>query len=136
MSAFADTSGLYALLVGSEEGHADLVRAFRNILTESRPLRTTSYVLIETIALLQSRIGLESVRDFDEHVFPLLSVEWVSEDLHRRGARRVSMENRRRLSVVDCVSFEFMRQQGISDVLGLDRHFEEAGYRLLPGRRR
>ena len=76
------------------------------------------------------------MRDFDEHVFPLLSVEWVSEVLHRRGARRLSMENRRRLSLVDCVSFEFMRQQGISDVLGLDRHFEEAGYRLLPERRR
>jgi len=136
VSVFADTSGLYALLVGSEDGHTGLVRAFRNILTTERPLWTTSYVLIETIALLQNRVGLEPVRDFDEHVFPLLSVEWVSEDLHRRGARRLSMENRRRLSFVDCVSFEFMRQQGISDVLGLGRHFEEAGYRLLPGRRR
>lgn len=136
MSVFADTSGLYALLVGSEEGHADLVQEFREVLTGNRPLWTTSYVLIETIALLQNRVGLEPVRDFDEHVLPLLSVEWVSEDLHRRGARRLSMENRRRLSFVDCVSFEFMRQQGISDVLGLDRHFEEAGYRLLPGRRR
>ena len=136
MSVFADTSGLYALLVGSEDGHTELVREFRNVLTGDRPLRTTSYVLIETIALLQSRIGLETVRDFDEHVFPLLSVEWVSEDLHRRGTRRLSMENRRRLSLVDCVSFEFMRQQGINDVLGLDRHFEEAGYRLLPEGRR
>ena len=136
MSVFADTSGMYALLVGSEDGHAGLVRAFRHVLAANRPLWTTSYVLIETIALLQGRIGLEPVRDFDEHVFPLLSVEWVSEDLHRRGARRLSMENRRRLSFVDCVSFEFMRQQGISDVLGLDRHFEEAGYRLLPQRRR
>ena len=113
MSVFADTSGLYALLVGSEDGHADLVQEFRNILTGNRPLRTTSYVLIETIALLQNRVGLEPVRDFDEHVFPLLSVEWVSEDLHRRSARRLSMENRRRLSLVDFVSFEFMRQQGI-----------------------
>ena len=93
-------------------------------------------MLIETIALLQSRIGLEPVRDFNEYVFPLLSVEWVSADLRRRGARRLFTENRRRLSFVDCVSFEFMRQQGISDVLGLDRHFEEAGYRLLPARRR
>ena len=75
MSAFADTSGLYALLVGSEDGHAGLVRAFQNILTRDRPLWTTSYVLIETIALLQNRVGLEPVRDFDEHVFPLLSVE-------------------------------------------------------------
>ena len=136
MSVFADTSGLYALLLGSEDGHADIVGAFRNVLTSDRPLRTTSHVLIETIALLQSRIGLEPVRDFDEHVFPLLSVEWVSADLRRRGARRLSTENRRRLSLVDCVSFEFMRQQGISDVLGLDLHFEEAGYRLLPARRR
>ena len=136
MSVFADTSGLYALLVGSEEGHAALVQAFRDVLTVNRPLWTTSYVLIETIALLQNRVGLEPVRDFDEHVLPLLSVEWVSEDLHRRGTRRLSMEDRRRLSLVDCVSFEFMRQQGISDVLGLDRHFEEAGYRLLTRRRR
>ena len=136
MSVFADTSGLYALLVGSEDGHADLIGEFRDVVTGNRPLRTTSYVLIETIALLQNRVGLEPVRDFDEHVLPLLSVEWVSEDLHRRGARRLSRENRRRLSLVDCVSFEFMRQQGISDVLGLDHHFEEAGYRLLPGGRR
>ena len=131
MSVFADTSGLYALLFESEEGHADVVRVFRDTLTGDRPLWTTSYVLVETIALLQSRVGLEPVRDFDEHVLPMLSVEWVSESLHRRGARRVLEESRRRLSLVDCVSFEFMHEKGIEDVLGLDRHFEEAGYRLL-----
>ena len=75
MSVFADTSGLYALLVGSEEGHADIVQAFGAVLAGDRPLRTGSYVLIETSALLRNRVGLEPVRDFDEHVFPLLSVE-------------------------------------------------------------
>lgn len=135
MSVFADTSGLYALLVGSEDGHLDMVRAFRDVVAGERPLRTTSYVVVETVALLQHRIGLESVRDFDEHVYPLLSVEWVSEALHRRGVRRLSRENRRRLSLVDCVSLEFMRQQGIHEVLGLDRHFEEAGYALLAASR-
>lgn len=136
MSVFADTSGLYALLVGSEEGHAGVVRAFSDVVARERPLRTTSYVVVETVALLQHRIGLEPVRDFDMHVYPLLSVEWVSEELHRRGARRLSRENRRRLSLVDCVSLEFMRQQGIDDVLGLDRHFEEAGHALLAVRSR
>ena len=131
MSVFADTSGLYALLVGSEDRHVDMVRAFRDVVARERPLRTTSYVVVETVALLQHRIGLESVRDFDEHVYPLLAVEWVSEALHRRGVRRLSRENRRRLSLVDCVSLEFMHQQGIHDVLGLDRHFEEAGCTLL-----
>ena len=53
----------------------------------------------------------ESVSDFDHHVFPLLSLEWVSDELHRRGMRRLSRENRRRLSLVDCVSLEFMRRR-------------------------
>ena len=135
MSVFVDTSGFYALLVGSEDGHADVVGAFRDVVARERPLRTTSYVLAETVALLQHRIGLEPVRDFDEHVYPLLSVEWVSEDLHRRGMRRLSREDRRRLSLVDCVSLEFMRHQGIDDVLGLDRHFAEAGHALIAGRK-
>ncbi len=133
MSVFVDTSGLYALLVGSEDGHASMVRAFRGVVEQQRALRTTSYVLIETVALLQHRVGLEAVRDLDDHVFPLLSVEWVSDELHRRGMRRLSRENRRRLSLVDCVSLEFMRQRAIDDVLGLDRHFEEAGFALLRG---
>lgn len=133
MSVFADTSGLYALLVGSEDGHDSVVRAFRGVVSQRRPLRTTSYVAVETVALLQHRVGLEAVRDFDDHLFPLLSVEWVSDALHRRGMRRLSRENRRRLSLVDCVSLEFMRQHAIEDVLGLDRHFEEAGHALLRG---
>ena len=109
-----------------------MVRAFRGVVERERPLWTTSYVVVETVALLQHRIGLEPVRDFENHVYPLLSVEWVSEALHRRGPRRLSRENRRRLGLVDCVSLEFMRQRGIDEALGLDRHFEEAGYALLP----
>ena len=95
MSVFADTSGLYALLIESEEGHADVVRAFRDALTGDRPLWTASYVLVETIALLQSRVGLEPARDFDEHVLPMLSVEWVSEALHRRGAKAMIIRSGR-----------------------------------------
>ena len=48
---------------------------------------TMSYVLVETIALLQIRVGLEPARDFDEHVLRMFPVEWTSEALHRRGAR-------------------------------------------------
>ena len=101
MSVFADTSGLYALLFESEESYAGVVRVFRDTLTGDRPLWTMSYVLVEMIALLQNRVGLEPVRAFDEHMLPMLSVEWVSEALHRRGARRILKENRRRLSLVD-----------------------------------
>ena len=35
-------------------------------------------MIVETIALLQHRIGLQSVRDFTEHVVPVLSIEWAA----------------------------------------------------------
>ena len=132
MTAFADTSGLYSLLVSTEAGHEEVVKAYESILGARRELWTTSYVLLETVALLQHRFGLPPVRDLIDEVFPILSMEWVSSDLHLRGVERLLKEDKRRLSLVDCVSFEFLRSAGIEDVLGLDPHFESAGFRLLP----
>ena len=136
MSVFADTSGLYALLVRTEERQSEVVEAFRHALEEGRVLWTISYVVVETVALLQHRLGLAPVRDFYEHIMPMLSTEWVSEALHRKGMERLLREDRRRLSLVDCVSLEFMRSQGLRDVLALDPHFADAGCRLLPPARK
>ncbi len=132
MSAFVDTSAAYALLVRTEDRHRDVVRAFRGLVEARRALWTTSYVIVETMALLQHRIGLEAVRDFLDHFVPLFSVEWVSEALHAGGVARLLREDRRRLSLVDCVSLECIHARGIGDVLALDPHFEEAGCRVLP----
>jgi predicted nucleic acid-binding protein len=118
--------------VRTEERHRDVVRAFRSVLGEGRTLWTTSYVVVETTALLQHRIGLAPVRDLMEHVLPVASVEYVSDALHRRAVDRLFREDRRRLSLVDCVSFEFMSEHGLRDALTLDEQFEDAGFRVLP----
>lgn len=136
MSVFVDTSGLYALLVHTEERHSEVVGAFRDALDKGQTLWTTSYVIVETVALLQHRLGLAPVRDFVEHMVPVLSIEWVSEALHRKGVDRLLREDRRRLSLVDSVSIEFMRSQGVREVLALDPDFAEAGFRLLPSTRK
>jgi predicted nucleic acid-binding protein len=106
------------------------------LLEQGRDLYATSYVLVETVTLLQHRIGLSPVRDLEDHLMPILSIEWVSDQLHRRGMGRLVREDRRRLSLVDCVSFEFMGLRGLRDVLTLDGHFAEAGFRVLPATRR
>ena len=132
MSIFIDTSGLYALLVGSESLHAGALRVFRQEVEAGTTLWVTSYVLLESYALLQHRIGLEPVRDLQQVLLPMFSVEWVTASLHQRGVRRLLREDRRRLSLVDCVSLELMKQRGLCRVLGSDRHFAEAGHDLLP----
>lgn len=134
MSVFVDTSALYALLVATDEHHAAVVAAFRRVVGARRELVTSSYVLVETVALLQSRLGLAAVRELAESFVPLLRVEWVSEILHRRGFERLLREDRRRLSLVDCVSLELMAAQRLSEVLAVDPHFEQAGHRVLPVR--
>lgn len=136
MSVFADTSGLYALLVRTEAGHDETVQAFKALAEEGRPVLTTSYVIVETVALLQHRIGLAPVRDLEDRITPLLTIEWVSRELHSKGMERLFREDRRQLSLVDCVSFEHMRSAGLREALALDPHFEEAGFSLLPRRTR
>jgi predicted nucleic acid-binding protein len=136
MSVFADTSALYAAIVRTEEQHQNCLRLFRRLVESGRSIKTTNYVVLETTALMQHRIGLDPVRDFDERVLPMITVYWVSQELHRKGMRRLVRENKRNLSLTDCVSFEFMEVEGLRDAFTLDRHFAEAGFRLLSVRSR
>jgi predicted nucleic acid-binding protein len=132
VSVFADTSALYALLVRTELGHAEVAAAFEGLLESGRVLVTSNYVLVETTALLQRRIGLAAVRDLNERILPVLSIQWVSESLHRRAVDRLVRSDRRGLSLVDCASFEVMEREGLREVLALDSDFADAGFRLLP----
>lgn len=132
MTTFVDTSAFYALLVRTERGHAAVRDAFAALLEAERPLHTTSFVVVETMALLQHRIGLAAARDFDENVLPVVRVHWVDDALYRRGTDRLWREDRRHLSLVDAVSFEVMKSRGMETALTLDPHFKEAGFKMMP----
>lgn len=132
MSVFGDTSAFYSLLVKTETAHEAARSAFSQLLERDRTIRTTSFVIVETMALLQHRIGLPAARDFHEDMLPVLSVQWVDEELYRRGAERLWREDRRHLSLVDCVGFEFMKLNGLTTAFTIDSHFREAGFKLLP----
>jgi len=136
MSVFADTSALYPLLVRTEATHETARDTFEDLLRGGRPIWTTSFVLVETMALLQHRIGMAAAHDFDDDIAPNLRVYWVDEELYRRGTDRLWREDRRQLSLVDCTSMELMTLKGITAAFATDSHFEEAGFDLLPRRSR
>jgi predicted nucleic acid-binding protein len=112
--------------------HGAVVETVRKTLEDGRELWTTSYVVLETVSLAQGRVGLAPLRDFAENLIPMLSVTWVTEALHRRGFDRLIRESRRHLSLVDCVSFEYMRERGLRDALALDTDFVEAAFAFFP----
>lgn len=132
MSLFVDTSAFYALMVRSESAHAPVRQALSRALEAGRSLSTTSFVLVETMALLQHRFGLPAARDFDEELLPVVRVVWVDELLYRAATDRLWREDRRSISLVDCVSFEFMKREGLTTALAIDPDFRTAGFSVLP----
>ena len=61
---FIDTSAIFALLVPTDTAHRRARRAFKALQAREAPILTTSYVLVETYALLSRRMGRESVVRF------------------------------------------------------------------------
>jgi len=129
---FIDTSAFLALLDADDEHHAAVRKTWGEILDSDSLLVTSNYVLVETFALVQNRLGLEAVRGFQEDIVPLLRIHWVDADIHASGAGAVLAAGRKRLSLVDCTSFEVMRRSGIRRAFTLDRHFREQGFATVP----
>lgn len=133
MSLFVDTSALFALLDGDEPRHPDVVAAWQSVTGDGRSLFTSNYVLVETFALIQRRLGIQAVHGFADAFVPLLQPVWVDEELHAAAIASLFTAAQRHLSLVDCVSFELMRRLGLTDVLALDADFARQGFNLLPG---
>ena len=111
-----------------EAHHAAAARAFRSLIESEDDLVTTSYVLVETMALLQHRFGLQAARRFHDDVLPMLGIVWVDAELHAAGTAALLTAGRRDLSLVDCVSFACMRQRGLSRAFQFDKHFKDQGF--------
>ena len=128
---FVDTSAILALLVEGDRAHRAAVDAFDILSKRAASLVTTSYVLVETYALVSRRLGLQAMASFREEFAPLLEVIWVAAPLHERGLDELSLRNSPSLSLVDVVSFLVAREQEIDEVFAFDRHFEHEGFRLV-----
>lgn len=128
---FVDTSALYAVLDRDDENHGRAAKIWERLLTSATPLFTHNYVLVEIGALVQHRLGVPALRAVHERMVPVLRVEWVRELQHRIGVEMVITTGRRKLSIVDCVSFVIMRDLGVSEAFCFDSHFVEQGFRTL-----
>ena len=130
MVIFVDTSATFALLDADDPNHAVANDVLRRHLEGDRFV-THSYAVVESIALIQRRLGLRIVRAFHERLLPLIEVMWVDRPLHERAVASLLASRRRRVSLVDCVSFDLMRESGIRRAFAFDRDFEREGFEVL-----
>ena len=130
-AAFVDTSAIYALLVAEHSDHQRSRAILTYIEATDIQLISSSFVLQETLALLQARIGITAVRLFQEKVFPVLDVEWITNSIYERALAALLAASKRHVSLTDWTSFEVMRARGIRTAFAFDDHFEDQGFQLL-----
>jgi len=132
MNIFADTSGLFALLVKNDYMFVRARENFNYFAENNAQLVTSSFVLVETTTLLQRRIGLMPVNDFYTKILPLIEIVWVDDKWYAKGMQRLLTQNNRDISLVDCISFEIMETLQIKRAFAFDKHFEENGFVIPP----
>lgn len=132
MTTFADASALYAVLDADDEFHARAREAWATLLAEDATLVTTNYVLVETFALVQARLGMEAVRALSDHLLPAMRTIGATEEDHRGAVQALLAADRRDLSLVDCSSFLVMRRLGLRSVFTFDADFRKQGFEMVP----
>lgn len=122
-----DTSAILALRNPRDEVHDEAVAAFDRLRVREAHLLTTSYVLVEAYALLQSRLGQAAVRAFRGHMEPLLDVVWIDRHMHDEAMDIVVQVGRQGPSLVDATAFIVAKKRGITEAFAFDPHFVAVG---------
>lgn len=122
---FIDTSAIYAILDRNDANHAAAKTCWFQLLDSDSPIFTTNYVVVECCALAQSRLGMDAVRVIHQQILPVMEIVWVDETTHSLAMSALLAAQRRKLSLVDCVSFAVMRQRGSDVAFAFDQQFVE-----------
>jgi predicted nucleic acid-binding protein len=130
---FVDTSAIYAILDRSDANHEIAKARWFALLDSDDQMFTTNYIVVESCALAQSRLGLEAVRSIHEELLPVMEIVWVDEATHSLAMAALLAAQRRKLSLVDCVSFGALRLRGAHVAFAFDQHFVEEGFRFPAG---
>ncbi len=129
---FVDTAAFLALLDTKDEYHDRARTTWEDLLHGSEGLASNNYTLVESIFLVQRRLGIEAVRILQTRIAPFLLIEWCTEEQHDSAVKLILSANRRGLSLVDHSAFETMRRLGMRTAFTFDSHFREQGFTVIP----
>ncbi|MDI3317784.1 MAG: PIN domain-containing protein [Bacillota bacterium] len=127
---FIDSPALYALLDRDDRNHRAARAIWTHIVHGGEALLTHNYVLLEALALIQHRLGLEAVRALHEAILPLVTVVWVDEALHARAVAAWLASPREGESLVDRISVEVIRLRECRAIFTFDEAFAAEGIPL------
>ena len=130
MKVFADTY-FYLALFNSRDTHHRRVVEFIGMFTGE--VKTTQWVLTE---VADAFAGVPQRRELQAKFRVLeedrgTQIAAASPELFERGLALYNARPDKEWSLTDCISFVVMADEGLTEALTGDRHFEQAGFKAM-----
>ncbi|MBC7796108.1 MAG: PIN domain-containing protein [Pyrinomonadaceae bacterium] len=131
---FLDTSYVLALELSNDQYHKVAIEHWSVLIKSLPPLVTNSYIFDEIITYFNSRGFHAKAVEVGNRLFNSSSVTFihVDENLFEKGWIYFQKYGDKRSSLTDCISFVTMDELKMETALTFDKHFVQAGFKVLP----
>lgn len=131
---FIDTGAFLARYLRKDQYHRSAVEVWEKLAANVERCVTSNFVLAETFTLLGWWAGHAFAIQRANNIYAsraLTICRPVRED-EIKALQFFGKFADQQVSFTDCVSFVLMKREKINQVFSFDRHFEFAGFRMIP----
>jgi predicted nucleic acid-binding protein len=131
---FIDTGAFLARYLGNDQYHRSSIVVWDELAATRENCVTSNFVLDETFTLLGRRAGYGFAVERAKNIYAsrALTICRPERKDEINALRFFAKYADQHVSFTDCISFALMKREKIIRVFAFDRHFEFAGFHLIP----
>ncbi len=126
-----DSAAFYALASDEDDFHQRAQAEYYDLLGNNQELWTTSYAMVETMALIQRRLGFRVLAEFMDDVARNVRILWIDARTHNEAWGRLVEQQGAGLSFLDWTVA--LASEGLdATIFTFDGGFVNRGYSVIP----
>ena len=131
-SVLIDTAAFYAVVSPGDFFHDVAKERYNDMVSnEAQHLWTTSYALVETMALIRRRLGFDALVDFVDIIDGNVNIHWIDDQDHNQAWARFLEHGGAGLSLVDW-TVALLAETMEATIFTFDRGFVNQGFSVTP----
>ena len=131
---FIDTGAFLARYLRNDQHHRSAVVVWEKLASNRENCVTSNFVLDETFTLLGRRAGYPFALQRAKNIYAsqVLTICRPDREDEINALQFFGKYADQHLSFTDCISIVLMKREKINRVFSFDRHFEFAGFHVVP----
>ncbi|MFH1077059.1 MAG: PIN domain-containing protein [Pseudomonadota bacterium] len=131
---FIDTGFIIALESVTDQNHEKALQLWNELLKDLPKMVTTTYVIDEIVTFFNNRNRHAKAVEIGNRLMNSRSIRvlHVDKGLFCRSWQYFQQHDDKTYSLTDCISFIVMTEEASEAALSFDKHFIQAGFKVLP----